>query len=235
VKWAADRLLAAVLTVALSPVMGGIALWIRVDGGSPVLFVQRRVGRDGREFSMLKFRTMVGDAERLGLELGICADPHGVVKDDPRFTRCGRFLRRTGLDELPQLLNVLVGHMSLVGPRPDLPEQVAFYSPADRRRLEVLPGITGYSQVHGRDRIGWPERIARDIFYIDSWTLTLDAHILLLTLRELVRPEPDPLRDELNAERLGSGGSPAATRPEIRHQNVPGDSGTQELGRRTNE
>ena len=175
VKWIADRLLAGALLVVLSPALGGIALWIRWEAGRPVLFVQRRVGKGGREFPMLKFRSMVADAVRVGMEMGVSEDPYGVVKDDPRLTRSGRFLRRTSLDELPQLLNILVGQMSLVGPRPDIPEQVALYTDEDRRRLEVLPGLTGYSQVYGRDLIGWPQRIAQDIQYIDNWTLALDG------------------------------------------------------------
>jgi lipopolysaccharide/colanic/teichoic acid biosynthesis glycosyltransferase len=195
VKWTGDRLVAGVLLIALSPVMAGIALWILVDAGPPVLFVQRRVGKAGREFPMLKFRTMVNDAVRIGLELGVSPDPYGVVKDDPRFTRSGRVLRRTGLDELPQLWNVLIGQMSLVGPRPDIPQQVAGYSTRDRRRLEVRPGITGYSQVRSRDRIGWPERIAEDIRYIDAWSLGLDLRILLHTPREFLRTPPDPVPD----------------------------------------
>jgi lipopolysaccharide/colanic/teichoic acid biosynthesis glycosyltransferase len=174
---------------------------VLVDAGWPVLFVQRRVGKGGREFPMLKFRSMVNDAVRVGQELGVSDDPHGVVKDDPRITRSGRFLRRTSLDELPQLLNVLAGRMSLVGPRPDIPEQVAGYSEHDRRRLEVLPGITGYSQVHGRDEIGWPERIAQDIHYIDNWSLWLDCKLVLQTFGQFGRDEPDPVLDEHNIER----------------------------------
>jgi lipopolysaccharide/colanic/teichoic acid biosynthesis glycosyltransferase len=201
VKWLADRLLAALLLVVLSPVLAGLALWIRWDAGRPILFVQRRVGKGGREFPMLKFRTMVDDAVRVGMERGVTEDPYGVVKDDPRITRSGRFLRRTSLDELPQLFNVLVGQMSLVGPRPDIPQQVVNYSENDRRRHEILPGITGYSQVHGRDAIGWPERIAQDIDYIDAWTLALDARILLRTVTQLGRPEPDPVVDTYNLER----------------------------------
>jgi lipopolysaccharide/colanic/teichoic acid biosynthesis glycosyltransferase len=197
-KWVLDRLVAAVLITVTAPGMVGIAAWVLADDGRPVLFVQRRVGKDGREFPMLKFRSMVDDAVRVGIEQGITLDPHGVVKDDPRFTRSGRFLRRTSLDELPQLFNVLAGQMSLVGPRPDIPEQVAHYSAADRRRLEVLPGITGYSQVHGRDRIGWPERIAQDVHYIDTWTLGLDVRLLLATVGQFLRDEPDPVLDMQN-------------------------------------
>ncbi|SFK91884.1 sugar transferase [Geodermatophilus ruber] len=209
VKWAADRLLAAALLVLLAPVFAALSLWILLDAGRPVLFVQQRVGRGGREFPMLKFRTMVNDAVRVGRELGVTEDPHGVVRDDPRITRSGRFLRRTSLDELPQLVNVLLGQMSLVGPRPDIPEQVAHYSAQDRRRLEVLPGLTGYSQVHGRDEIGWPERIAQDIRYIDSWSLALDVRLLVQTVNQFRRDEPDPVLDTHNiarAQRSGDAG-----------------------------
>jgi lipopolysaccharide/colanic/teichoic acid biosynthesis glycosyltransferase len=206
IKWMVDRVAAAVAIVVLSPVLVGLSLWVLVDAGRPVLFVQRRVGLRGREFPMLKFRSMVRDAVRVGQALGVTDDPHGVVRDDPRITRSGRFLRRSSLDELPQLLNVLVGQMSLVGPRPDIPEQVANYSDHDRRRLEVLPGITGYSQVHGRDEIEWPERIAQDIHYIDHWSLRLDAKLVLQTFGQLGRDEPDPVLDTHNIERARSGG-----------------------------
>jgi lipopolysaccharide/colanic/teichoic acid biosynthesis glycosyltransferase len=201
IKWIADRVLAAVALVMLSPVFLVLTIWVLIDSGRPVLFVQRRTGLRGREFPMLKYRSMVNDAVRVGQELGVTDDPHGVIKDDPRITRSGRFLRRSSLDELPQLLNVLIGQMSLVGPRPDIPEQVANYSEADRRRLEVLPGITGYSQVHGRDEIEWPERIAQDIHYIDSWSLLLDAKLVLQTFGQFGRDEPDPVLDTHNIER----------------------------------
>jgi lipopolysaccharide/colanic/teichoic acid biosynthesis glycosyltransferase len=208
VKWGADRVLAAVLLVLLSPVLLGLSLWVLLDAGRPILFVQPRVGKGGAVFAMLKFRSMVNDAVRVGQELGLSDDPHGVVRNDPRFTRSGRVLRRTGLDELPQLINVLLGQMSLVGPRPDIPEQVAHYSDADRRRLEVLPGITGFSQVHGRDEIDWPERIAQDIHYVDTWTLAGDIRLVFLTVRQFFRDEPDPLLDTHNIAR--SNGMPTA-------------------------
>ena len=131
----------------------------------------------------------------------VTEDPFGVVRDDPRITATGRFLRRTGLDELPQLCNVLVGQMSLVGPRPDVLEQVANYTPEDRRRLAVRPGITGWAQVRGRDEIGWPERIALDVWYIEHWSLLLDAKILLLTALQPFRADPDPVPDIMNVER----------------------------------
>lgn len=201
VKWAADRALALVLTIIFSPALLGIAIWVLIDGGRPVLFVQQRVGRRGRTFPMLKYRSMVNDAVTIGQRDQITDDPFGVVKDDPRITRSGRLLRRTGLDELPQLLNVLVGHMSLIGPRPDIPEQVAGYSLADRQRLAVLPGISGYSQIHGRDEIGWPERIEQDVWYINNWSLRLDAKIAFATFAQFARDEPDPVHDTVNADR----------------------------------
>jgi lipopolysaccharide/colanic/teichoic acid biosynthesis glycosyltransferase len=200
-KWIGDRVVAAVATVVLSPVLLALAIWVMIDAGRPVLFVQRRTGRAGREFPMLKFRSMVNDAVRVGQELGVSDDPHGVVKNDPRITRSGRFMRRTSLDELPQLLNVLVGQMSLVGPRPDIPEQSVHYPEADKRRLEVLPGVTGYSQVHGRDEIEWPERIRQDVFYIDTWNLWLDVKLVFQTVGVFGRGEPDPVLDTHNIER----------------------------------
>jgi lipopolysaccharide/colanic/teichoic acid biosynthesis glycosyltransferase len=201
VKAAADRVLAAVGLVTLSPVYAGISLWILVESGRPVIFRQPRAGRDGRPFSMLKFRTMVPDAVRVGRDLHLSEDPFGVIADDPRITRSGRFLRRTSLDELPQLWNVLRGHMSLVGPRPDLLEQVANYAPGDGRRLAVKPGITGWAQIHGRDEIPWDRRFELDAWYVEHWSLGLDARILVATFTQLGRPDPEPVEDTLNIER----------------------------------
>jgi lipopolysaccharide/colanic/teichoic acid biosynthesis glycosyltransferase len=199
VKWAADRVAAAVLLVVFSPLLAGITIWILIDGGRPALLRQERVGKKGRRFTMLKFRTMVPNALELANEL--TDDPYGVVPDDPRITRSGRFLRRTSLDELPQLWNVLVGQMSLVGPRPDLVEQAANYSDHDRGRLAVEPGITGWSQVNGREEITWPERIEQDLWYIEHWSLRLDARILVRTFTQLGRDEERPVEDEMNIER----------------------------------
>jgi lipopolysaccharide/colanic/teichoic acid biosynthesis glycosyltransferase len=131
-----NRLAAAVFLLLLAPVIVAIAAWIRIADGKGVLFVQDRAGKDGKPFRMLKFRTMVHDSVSLSAQLGI-DDPFGLVENDPRITRCGRFLRRTSLDELPQLINVLSGQMNLVGPRPDVLPQVAGYSAEDARRLEV--------------------------------------------------------------------------------------------------
>jgi lipopolysaccharide/colanic/teichoic acid biosynthesis glycosyltransferase len=198
-KWVFDRVAALLLVVVSAPLMAAIAVAILIDDGPPVLFVQRRAGRDGRPFSALKFRSMIRDA--IAQHGHVTEDPFGVVPHDPRITPPGRFLRRTGLDEIPQLLNVLVGQMSLVGPRPDIVEQVANYTPQDRRRLDVRPGITGWAQVRGREEIGWPERIALDLWYIEHWSLWLDAKILLLTVGQLFRADPNPAPDTMNIQR----------------------------------
>jgi len=200
VKAIADRVVAAVALLLLSPLLAAITLWIWLDDGRPALIAQERAGRNGSPFRMLKFRTMVVDAIEAGKRLGL-EDPWGLVPDDPRVTRSGRVLRRTSLDELPQLLNVLKGEMSLVGPRPDLVDQVANYSERDRRRLSVLPGITGWSQVHGREEIGWPERFEQDAWYIENWSLRLDTKIVIATFTQLFRPGEIPVEDAMNIER----------------------------------
>ena len=199
VKRLADRVAALILLVLLSPLLAAFALWILIDGGRPAILAQDRAGKDGVPFRMLKFRTMVQNALELAPQL--TDDPFGVVENDPRITKPGRFLRRTGLDELPQLWNVLRGQMSLVGPRPDLVEQAAHYSESDRRRLTVEPGITGWSQVNGREEIGWPERIEQDLWYIDHWSLWLDLKILVRTFTELGRTGEKPVEDTVNIER----------------------------------
>jgi lipopolysaccharide/colanic/teichoic acid biosynthesis glycosyltransferase len=195
-----DRVAAAVALVLLSPLLVAVALWIWLDDGRPALIAQERAGKDGKPFRMLKFRTMVVDALEAGKRLGL-EDPWGLVPDDPRITRSGRFLRRTSLDELPQLLNVVIGRMSLVGPRPDLVEQVANYSERDRRRLAALPGITGWSQVHGREEISWPERFEQDAWYVDHWSLWLDVKIVVATFTQLFRSSETPVEDKMNIER----------------------------------
>ena len=201
-KRVADRVAAAVLLVLLSPLLAAIAVWILLDGGRPVLLAQERVGKDGKRFTMLKFRTMVPNA--LELAQGLTDDPYGVVPDDPRITKPGGLLRRTSLDELPQLWNVLVGQMSLVGPRPDLVEQAANYTDRDRGRLAVEPGITGWSQVNGREEITWPERIEQDLWYIEHWSLPLDLKIIVRTFTQLRREDEQPVEDEMNIERARS-------------------------------
>ena len=182
VKRLCDLAGAAVLLAVLSPALLAIAWAIRRETPGPALYRQERPGRDGRPFGVLKFRTMVVGADRMGLGLNVAAG-------DPRITRVGRFLRAWSLDELPQLLNVLAGEMSLVGPRPPLPAQAARYDAAQRRRLLVKPGITGWAQVNGRNALSWAERIARDAWYVDHLSLWLDLRIVARTLGVVLRRE----------------------------------------------
>ncbi|NJC81124.1 sugar transferase [Planosporangium mesophilum] len=190
VKVAFDRVGAALLLGALSPVLVVLAMAIRLDSPGPVLFRQVRVGKGGREFTIYKFRTMYVDAEDRLAEIRHLNEQDGVLfkmRDDPRVTRMGRWLRRLSLDELPQLLNVLGGTMSLVGPRPPLPREVAAYPEDMRRRLAVLPGMSGLWQVSGRSDLPWEEAVRLDLRYVENWSLSLDLVILLRTLSAVVR------------------------------------------------
>jgi sugar transferase EpsL len=195
-----NRVVAAVALLLLSPVLLVIAAWIRIADGKGVLFVQNRAGKDGVPFPMYKFRSMVHDSVKMAEEIGL-SDPFGLLENDPRITRCGRFLRRTSLDELPQLVNVLTGRMNLVGPRPDVLPQVANYTAEDRRRLEVRPGITGWAQVNGREDIDWAQRFVLDRWYVDHWSPALDLRILWRTVASVRRGEPPVHADELNIQR----------------------------------
>ncbi len=180
VKRAVDVVAAAAGLVVTAPSLAAIAVAIRLETPGPIVLRQPRVGRDGREFGMFKFRTMVVNAHTMG--------PGWLVSaGDPRITRVGRFLRKWSLDELPQLVNVLRGDMSIVGPRPTLRYQVEQYTPFQRRRLEVRPGITGWAQVRGRNELSWPERIELDVWYVDNRSLRLDAEILARTVPVLLR------------------------------------------------
>jgi lipopolysaccharide/colanic/teichoic acid biosynthesis glycosyltransferase len=155
-------------------VLGLAALAVKLGDGGPVLFRQTRVGKDGADFELLKLRTMVVGAEGQGAG-------YAVDRGDARITRVGRFLRRTSIDELPQLWNVVRGEMSLIGPRPTLRYQVERYSDRQRRRLEVLPGITGWAQIHGRAALSWDERIELDVWYVDHRSPLTDLLILVRT------------------------------------------------------
>ena len=157
-----------------APVLGLALLGVKLEDRGPVLFKQKRVGKDGVEFEVLKLRTMVVNAERLGAG-------YAVEKGDSRITRIGGFLRRSSIDELPQLWNVVRGDMSVIGPRPTLAYQVEKYTLRQRRRLEVLPGLTGWAQVHGRAKLPWDERIELDVWYVDHRSAKTDLLILLLT------------------------------------------------------
>ncbi|MGH3155692.1 MAG: sugar transferase [Streptosporangiaceae bacterium] len=185
VKSLFDRLAAASALLLLSPVLVMVAIAVKLGDSGPVFFRQVRVGRNGRPFHVWKFRTMVADAEKQRALLearNACAD--GVlfkIKDDPRITKVGSLLRRTSLDELPQLINVLVGQMSLVGPRPALPQEAARYGDYVRRRLAVRPGITGLWQVSGRSDLPWEEAVRLDLRYVENWSFALDLQILWKT------------------------------------------------------
>jgi exopolysaccharide biosynthesis polyprenyl glycosylphosphotransferase len=190
IKAAFDKTFALLALGFLAPLFGVLALAIKADDGGPVLFKQTRVGRDGRAFGVYKFRTMVEDAEELKatlLRLNQYQGPLFKMKHDPRLTRTGGFLRRWSLDELPQLINVLTGDMSLVGPRPALPEEVAMYGDLVRRRLVVKPGMTGLWQVNGRSDLAWEESVRLDLRYVENWSLMLDLQILWKTCAAVTR------------------------------------------------
>jgi lipopolysaccharide/colanic/teichoic acid biosynthesis glycosyltransferase len=179
---ALDVLVASVALVVSSPAMLVATVAIRLETPGSPIYRQRRIGRDGEVFEMLKLRTMVSGAEHKGAGMA-------VNYGDPRITRVGRVLRRFSIDELPNLVNVLRGEMSIVGPRPTIQAQVDQYTPLQRRRLEVRPGITGWAQINGRASLPWHERIELDVWYVDHRTLRLDLAILWKTVRLLVTGE----------------------------------------------
>jgi exopolysaccharide biosynthesis polyprenyl glycosylphosphotransferase len=192
VKRAIDVVLSALVLVVLSPLMLLIALAVKLDSRGPALFKQLRAGRRGRPFRILKFRTMCQDAEERISEvvsLENLSEPMFKVRDDPRVTRVGRFLRRTSLDELPQLINVLRGEMSLVGPRPEEVWLVERYGETERFRLEMRPGLTGPMQVHGRGELNFQERMAVEREYVENYSLRKDLKILLRTAVTMLRPK----------------------------------------------
>jgi lipopolysaccharide/colanic/teichoic acid biosynthesis glycosyltransferase len=174
-----DIAVAAIALVVLSPILLIAAIAIKLGGRGPVVYRQRRVGLGGGEFEMLKLRTMVVGSDPVGVGTV-------VTRDDPRVTAAGRVLRRTSLDEIPNLVNVLRGEMAIVGPRPTIPAQVEGYTPRQRRRHEVRPGITGWAQVRGRAGIPWEERIELDLWYVEHRGAILDARILAMTVWLLV-------------------------------------------------
>ncbi len=190
VKSVVDRLVAASLLVLVSPLLLVLVLTVRLDSRGPGFFVQTRVGKDGKLFRMLKLRTMYADAEAMKKALLADNEFDGVlfkIRRDPRVTRIGYWLRRSSLDELPQLINVLLGQMSMVGPRPALPSEVAAYDRHARRRLDVKPGITGLWQVSGRSDLSWEESIRLDLHYADNWRLADDLSIGARTVSAVIR------------------------------------------------
>ena len=178
IRRALDVIVACSVLVLASPLLAVAAIAIRLESRGAAIYRQRRVGRDGREFDVLKLRTMVSGAERMGAGLA-------VDEGDARITRVGALLRRSSLDELPNLVNVIRGEMSLIGPRPTVPSQVALYDERQRGRLAVKPGLTGWAQVNGRASLPWSERIELDLYYIAHRSPALDARIVARTLRAL--------------------------------------------------
>lgn len=173
-KKISDVLISGIALIVLLPIFAIIGVFIKLDSRGPVFFTQKRAGKGGKIFKAYKLRTMVDNAEKIGLG-------YEIAKNDSRITRVGKYLR-WGMDELPQLINVFKGEISLVGPRPALPHQVERYSEREKRRLEVKPGITGWALINGRNKLSWPERIKLDIWYIDHWSLWLDLKILFKTV-----------------------------------------------------
>jgi len=171
-----DILVSGIVLACVWPVMLVISILLLFDVGRPVLFRQKRPGYRGQPFFVLKYRTMSNERDENGK----------LLPDEKRLSRLGRIIRSTSLDELPQLLNVLKGDMSLVGPRPLLMEYLEIYTPEEQRRHEVPPGITGWAQVNGRNALSWKEKFRYDIWYVENWSLALDLRILLLTVRAVL-------------------------------------------------
>ncbi|WP_461475031.1 sugar transferase [Microbacterium sp. HJ5] len=182
----------SLLIVLLSPVMIATVIAIRVDGPGPLLYRQVRIGRRGREFGMIKFRSMVADADDQLASLldvqGTTDQPLFKVTDDPRITKVGRVIRKYSIDELPQLFNVFLGEMSLVGPRPQRPAEVALYDADAHRRLLVKPGMSGLWQVSGRSKLSWEDALRLDLYYVENWSFTQDIQILFRTIRAVIAP-----------------------------------------------
>ena len=189
IKRILDIVLSTIALVVLSPVLLAIALAVRLDSAGPIIYRARRVGRKGRTFHCMKFRTMVVNADALKASLQDKNERDGILfkmSNDPRITRVGRFLRKYSLDELPQFLNVLLGEMSLVGPRPPIASEVERYDLAHLRRLDVLPGVTGLWQVEARHDPSFDSYISLDTAYVENWTVWLDIKILLRTVSVVV-------------------------------------------------
>ena len=180
-----DLTLSCILLIIFSPLFLIIAIFIKLDSKGPVFFKQERLGKNGKVFLIYKFRTMVDNAEEVGTGLF-------TNENDPRITKVGAFLRKTSLDELPQLINILKGEMSIIGPRPPIPYHpynYDEYSEEQKLRFTVLPGITGYAQVNGRNKIEWDERIKYDIYYAKNWSLGFDLKIFFKTIRTVFNRE----------------------------------------------
>ncbi|HPG41399.1 MAG TPA: sugar transferase [bacterium] len=191
IKTVLDVIFGIILLILLLPVFILIAVSIKIDSKGPVFFKQKRIGKDEKPFVIYKFRSMVNNAEKIGLGLNLC-------KDDFRITRVGKFLRDWSFDELPQLINIVIGDMSFIGPRPTLDYQVAAYNDIQRKRLKVKPGVTGWAQVNGRNSLTWAERIEYDVWYVDNYSLWLDLVILFRTFKVALMREGLYGKDGMN-------------------------------------
>jgi lipopolysaccharide/colanic/teichoic acid biosynthesis glycosyltransferase len=179
IKIVGDRTMAALLLLLFSPILIVVAILLRIRMGNPIVFTQARPGKDARIFTVYKFRTMTSDCDAAG----------NLLSDEERLIPLGQFLRKASLDELPQLWNVFIGDMSFVGPRPLLVRYLERYNSEQARRHDVLPGITGWAQVNGRNALTWDRKFALDIWYVDNWSLWLDFKILLLTVKKVFKQE----------------------------------------------
>ncbi|MDH7480980.1 MAG: sugar transferase [Armatimonadota bacterium] len=190
IKRCLDVVISLIMLIILAPLMLLVALAIKLESEGPIIYKQTRVGKNGREFTFYKFRSMFRDADKRLAELRHLNEADGPIfkiKNDPRITKVGRIIRKTSIDELPQLINVLKGDMSLVGPRPPLPVEVAQYTARDRQRLNVIPGITCLWQISGRSNIGFDRWVELDLEYIRNQSLWLDLKILLLTIPAVIK------------------------------------------------
>ena len=174
--------------IVFSPIIIVVAILVRVNLGSPILFTQNRVGKNNKIFKMMKFRTMKDGVDKYG----------NLLPDSERLTNFGKILRSTSLDELPELINILKGDMSLIGPRPLLVEYLPLYSEEQKRRHDVFPGLTGWAQINGRNAISWGEKFKLDVFYVDNWSIWLDIKIFFLTFFKLFK------RDGINQEGMAT-------------------------------
>ncbi|KPJ56696.1 hypothetical protein AMJ49_04205 [Parcubacteria bacterium DG_74_2] len=189
IKRQVDFIIALLSLVILSPLFFVVAFLIKIDSKGPVFFLQKRPGKDAKLFTVIKFRTMVDGAEKFGLDLN---------KDNPRITRFGRFLRRWHIDELPQLINILLSQMSLVGPRPPMISQVNIENKFEQKRFLVKPGLTGWAQIHGGNLLSWEERVKYDVLYVKNYSVWLDLKIFLISVWKIILLGRDLYKEKEN-------------------------------------
>jgi len=209
IKYLLDKIVAILLAIILFPLWLLIMVAIKLDDGGPVFFCQDRLGKDGKIFKIYKFRTMIVDADKY-------LDEKGRVVNKNRITRVGKILRKLSLDELPQLINIIKGDMSIIGPRPALPSHLPRYTEWQKRRLLMKPGVTGLAQVNGRNTLKWSKRIEYDIWYIENYSLWLDLKILLKTIKVVL------LREGIVLDRNPQDVDDLAPPPNVTQQNSNG-------------